>query len=235
MRNSTSRALRATATVAGVAALGATFVGTAAADTGSPLGNNNYRAADNGGLGNLNGLGGSDGSGKTIMDEPGLANFELPGMGTQSRGLRTDSDFGDFGNFGSNDDDWDYRGRGDDSSHYCHSDDSKHRYGNSTFQNPMQCKHDNYFKNDDFNILGHNFRTAYQGKSIGSRGMRTDGPFDGFGGGDNWGGNGSHDGNMDFNKFYSHNNNGQHSESDGPDYSEGDGLSGHTIKLPLHT
>ena len=78
MRNSTSRALRATATVAGVAALGASFVGTASADTGlGGLGgsDNSYGGSDSYGLSDFGGFGDMS-DGKSLMDEPGYQNFE---------------------------------------------------------------------------------------------------------------------------------------------------------------
>lgn len=89
MRNNTRRALRATATVAGVAALAGTFAGTAFADSGlGGLGDNSYGGygdSDDSGLSNL---GGSDSG--SVFDEPGLGNFEMPSTGIGSRGMRTD-------------------------------------------------------------------------------------------------------------------------------------------------
>ena len=232
MRNTTRRALRATATVAGVAALAGTFAGTAFADSDIPGlgGDHNFGGSDSDsdGLGNF---GDSDGS--TLFDEPGLGNFEMPGMGMGSRGMRTDWN-DDW--FGGNDNDSDWRDR--DGDHCSHSSHSRSRSYDAEhgFQNPMQCAHDNYFKHDDFNILGHNFRTAYQGKSIGSRSFKADnGGLGGMFGDDDYGD--SNDGHFNEDSIFSHNDRGTHSDNWGDDDygydNDSDGLSGHHIKLPL--
>ena len=201
MRKSTRRALRATATVAGVAALGASFVGTAAADTGSPLGGgNSYGGSDSHGV---SGLG--DSQGKSLVDEPGLATFELPGIGTGSRGMRTDGipllDALDGG-------------------------DNESSEGP---QHPVDNEGGNFAKN--INFLGHDTNSSYRGKSIGSRSMRTDGGLLGDFGGSN---NGESESDHGFDgDFYSHDNSRNESESYGHD--DADGLSGHQIKLPFTT
>ncbi len=88
MRNSTSRALKATATVVGVAALGATFAGTAAAATPG-LDSNTTPAGGIGapstGAPSTDGmLGSSSGSAPGI--DNGLATFEMPSMKTPTKG-----------------------------------------------------------------------------------------------------------------------------------------------------
>lgn len=251
MRNSTSRALRATATVAGVAALGATFAGTAFAEGLGDLGgsDNNYGGSNSHGLSDL---GDSDGS--SIIDEPGLANFEMPGMGMGSRGMNTANTFdGPFGDsYGGNWDDDDY-GRGRDRDDDCGGDgDSDRRHGDRTgygqFQNPVECKDNNFLKNLNFNgtDLGehgrhggygrHDWNSSY--KSIGSRNFRTSNS-DGFG--DILGGNSDSDsdyGDSDYgNKIYGHGGStSRNHDGDDSDFGgSGDGLSGHTLKLPLGT
>jgi len=216
MRNSTRRALRATATVAGVAALGATFAGPAFADSGlGGLGgnDNNYGGSDSHGI---SGFGDSDG--KSIVDEPGLATFQMPGIGMGSRGMRTDGDFGPLSDIISGSNDFDF-GRGNE------SDDG------DPFEHPYQDEGGNYGKN--INFLGHDMGSSYKGQSIGSRSYRADSDFGDFGGlGGSSDGDDYSDG-LGHSDFYSHDNSRNDSHSYGPDEGDGDGLSGHTIKLPL--
>lgn len=217
MRNNTRRALRATATVAGVAALAGTFAGTAFADSGLGGlggGDNSYGGSDSHGISDF---GGSDG--KSIVDEPGLATFEMPGIGMGSRGMRTDGDFGPFSDIISGSNNFDF-GKGNESD------------SGGPFEHPYQDESGNYGKN--INFLGHNMGSSYQGKSIGSRSFRTDdsgfGDFGGLGGsssGDDYS-QGLGDGD-----FFSHDKSRSNSDTYGDDNS--DGLSGHQIKLPLGT
>lgn len=219
MRNTTSRALRATATVAGVAALGATFAGTALANSGlGDLGgnDNSYGSSDSHGL---SGLGDSDGS--SIIDEPGLANFEMPGMGMGSRGFRTsgsdgipllDALDGDDDNGGYND-----------------------RYDDGDMpQHPVDNEGGNFAKNISF--LGHDSNSSYRGKSIGSRSFRTSDDGNLLGGDSDYGD--SEYGDSDYGDKIYHRG-GSSSRGRYGDDSEfggsGDGLSGHTLRLPLGT
>lgn len=222
MRNTTSRALRATATVAGVAALGAAFTGTAFADSGlgglggSDSGSGFGDSSDSHGLSNL-GNSDSDSSGSTVFDN-GLGNFEMPGMGVGSRGMRTSGSDGipllDALDGGDNDSD----------------------EGNMP-QHPVDNENGNFAKNISF--LGHDSNASYGGgKSIGSRSFRTSGSDD-FGGGSLLGGDSdSGSGDSDYgSKLYNHGGSSSRTGGDDSDFggSDGDGLSGHTIKLPLGT
>ncbi|HTK67454.1 MAG TPA: hypothetical protein VL595_34080 [Pseudonocardia sp.] len=204
MRNNTRRALRATATVAGVAALAGTFAGTAFADSGLGGlggGDNSFGGSDSHGISDF---GGSDG--KSIVDEPGLATFEMPGIGMGSRGMRTDGiPLLDALDGGDNED--------------------------GPFQHPVDNQGGNY---GNVNFLGHDMGSSYKSKSIGSRSFRTDdsgfGDFGGLGGsssGEDYS-QGLGDGD-----FFSHDNSRSDSDSYGTD--DADGLSGHNIKLPLGT
>jgi hypothetical protein len=211
MRNTTSRALQATAIVAGVAALGASFVGTASADT-NPLGGNNYGDSGSQGFSGFDGLGDSSSPG---IDN-GIVKFEVPTLGMGSRGMRTDGGLGGIGDLGGNNSD-----NGDNTSDLSNN-------CNNTFQNPLQCEN-----GTNLDLFGHTFNSSYKGKSIGSHGMRTDGGLGDFGGfgSNNSGGSDSTYGTdgMNFGTFLSHDD----SRSDTRYTHEGDGLNDHRIELPL--
>lgn len=146
MRNSTSRAFRATATVAGVAALGASFAGTAAAeettDFGDAFGTSDSES-DSSDFGN--GLDSDTLS--PSFNEDGLLTFDMP---------TSDSPFGDLGDSfdssdydsSSDDDDDDSDDCGDDSDDY--GDDT------NEFQNPVQCEGNSY-GDGKFGFLGQEF------------------------------------------------------------------------------
>ncbi|MBV9312379.1 MAG: hypothetical protein JO100_01300 [Pseudonocardia sp.] len=137
MRNSTSRALRATATVAGMAALGVSFAGTAAAapsDAGTtymPGG----AGSESPGFGK-DGL--SDSHRSPHFTEPGLVNFEMPSLKTN-----TDMPY-DEGD----------ESKGDESKG------DEHTYGNKhgKLQDPVQDKGD-HVGEGDLQLLGYDRKT----------------------------------------------------------------------------
>lgn len=213
MRNNTRRALRATATVAGVAALAGTFAGTAFADSGlGGLGGSNDSYGDSDSSQSLDNLGGSN-----AFDEPGLGTFEMPSTGIGSRGMRTDGiPLLDALDGGDEDSD-----------------------GDNMPQHPVDNEGGNFAKGISF--LGHDSNASWGGgKSIGSRDFRTSGPFDDFGGGDFGDDSGSGSSGVHGDSIFSHNSRGTSSYNDGDDNDgdswdsgDSDGLSGHHIKLPI--
>jgi hypothetical protein len=202
MRNNTRRALRATATVAGVAALAGTFAGTAFADGLGGLGggDNNYGSSDSHGL---SGFGDSDG--ESLVHEPGLATFELPGIGMGSRGMRTDGGIPLLDALDGGDDD----------------------YGDGP-QHPVDNEGGNFAENVD--LLGHDMNSSHRGQSIGHRSYRTDGDLGGIGGSSD---DEDYSDGLGDSDILSHDNRRNDSDNYGDD--DADGLSGHALKLPLGT
>lgn len=126
MRN-TSRAFRATATIAGVAALGASFAGTASADETTDFGNAFGDSSDSGFSGLENGLEG-DGNSSDMVDND-LLTFDMP---------TSDGPFGDFGDFDSSS--YEYDEDDDDETCRDYDDNEDADYGGNGFQQPVQCK-----------------------------------------------------------------------------------------------
>ncbi len=147
MRNSTSRAFRATAAVAGVAALGASFAGTAAADETTDFGDA-FGTSDSEGDSSDFGGGLDSDTLSPSFNEDGLLTFDMP---TSDNPL---GDSFDSSGYGSSDDDDDYDDSDDSDDCGDHGDD----YGdeNNEFQNPVQCEGNNY-GDGKFGFLGQEF------------------------------------------------------------------------------
>lgn len=150
MRKSTSIAVRATATVAGVAALGATFAGTASAEQGfgDVFGGSSNSESDSG-------LDMFDSSG---FDQSGLMDFEMPSFQSKSTDMRGSSPLDDLGGFGDedNEDNEDDDDDDADDDEYCGEGEDEEETDYGVFQNPVQCKNNDFGKGD-FEVLGHSF------------------------------------------------------------------------------